>query len=323
MKKEDIVIGIDGGGTKTLGILADLDGKILARASGGTSNLQVVGVEGASHVVLEVVQDCCSRIKCRASDLKAVVVGLAGAGREPDRRRAQRGIHKLARKKNIRLRNLRVESDARVALEGALNGEPGIVLISGTGSIGFAKDKLGDIHRVGGWGRAIGDEGSGYAVGRQAIAGISKDLDGRGVPTRLTAFAAKEFQLSNPVNIVSKIYQDQFDVSTLAPLVLEAARRGDKVSRRILDEAVFELTDHVRALLTKMRGSREVQRQKKIRLALLGGMLEHPNYLSKNLKKKIRAQFSDIQIQAPKQIPAYGAVLMALSRVKESGKFHH
>src|SRR3989304_7811110 len=114
MKSEGYVIGIDGGGTKTLGLIADTHGKGLASPAGGTANPQVIGFEKASQVVLKVIKECCRRAKCHPGHVLAVVVGLAGAGRESDRQRAEIGIRRLARKKKIPLRSFRVESDARM-----------------------------------------------------------------------------------------------------------------------------------------------------------------------------------------------------------------
>jgi N-acetylglucosamine kinase-like BadF-type ATPase len=309
------LLGIDGGGTKTLGVIADLNGTPLFSAAGGTSNPQVIGFQKASQVVLEVIQKCCHGTRCRSKDLKAVVVGLAGAGRESDRWRAEIEILKLARRKNFPLRNLRAESDARTALEGALGGKPGIVLISGTGSIGIAKDRDGEIHRVGGWGRAIGDEGSGFAIGRAGLVAMARSIDGRGQQTMLTRLAAKRFGLSSPQRIISKIYQDRFDPSRLAPLVLKAAEKGDKVSKGILEEAALELVHHVRVLLAKSKRRKDPPSGKRINLVLLGGMLERPNYLSRTLKKKIRLAFPRVDIRPPRGSPAYGGVLLALKRL--------
>jgi N-acetylglucosamine kinase-like BadF-type ATPase len=318
MASKRYVLGVDGGGTKTLGLIADLSGTVLGRGIGGSSNPQVVGFEKAAEVVLKVVRECCRRVGCHPTKhLKAVVVGLAGAGREPDRRRVETEIRKLGRKTNVPLKNLRVESDARIALEGALGGESGIVLISGTGSIGFAKDPDGRVHRVGGWGRTIGDEGSGFAIGRAALVAIVRHLDGRGQSTILTKFASKSFGLSNPQTIIAKIYQSHFEVSRLAPLALKAAAKGDKVSKEILDDASCELAEHVRVLEAKLSRSHQPSGGWKTNLVLLGRMLEGPNYFSQALRKRIKSLFPSIRVSSPKKSPVYGAVLLALNRVNQ------
>jgi N-acetylglucosamine kinase-like BadF-type ATPase len=315
MDSNGFVLGIDGGGTKTLGLISDVYGRVLARAVGGISNPQVIGFEQAAGAILKVIRDCCRRVGCHPKQLKAVVVGLAGAGREPDRRRAETEIRKLGRKSNVPLKSLRVESDARIALDGALDGESGIVLISGTGSIGFAKSHDGSVHRVGGWGRTIGDEGSGFAVGRAALIAIARAYDGRGQPTMLTKLASKSFGLSNPQSIISKIYQNHFDVSRIAPLVLRAAAKGDRASKDILDDAARELADHVCVLMKRLRRSDKPSEGAKMNLVLLGGMLESSNYLSRALRKKIKSLFPTVQIRPAKKSPAHGAVLLALNRL--------
>jgi N-acetylglucosamine kinase-like BadF-type ATPase len=314
------VVGIDGGGTKTLGVLADLDGRIVRSYAGGTSNVQLLGYEGAAREVLKVIRNCCCRAGVTIRDVNSVVVGLAGAGREADRKHTERAMRGLARRQRIPLGDFRVESDARVALEGALDGTPGVVIISGTGSIGLAKNARGRVFRVGGWGRVIGDEASGYAIGRRALSAIAKSIDGRGEPTLLKTMASRTFGLSSPERIVRKVYQRNLDIANLAPLVLRAADKGDRVSRKILDEATHDLLDHLRVLVKKIKPSGEPRRGGKIRVVLLGGLLQNANYLSKKLKKKIQSEFPAIRIEGAIKSPAGGAILLALNQWKQRSR---
>ena len=166
MKAAEFIIGIDGGGTKTAAVIADVQGTILARRSGGPANFHISGVERASRTIVALMKDCCVSAGCSLNDVGASIIGLAGAGRAGDKKEIAKGILKVASSKNVKLRNLSIESDARVALEGAFKGGPGIVVIAGTGSIVYGKDVNGNIHRAGGWGRILGDEGSGFSIGR-------------------------------------------------------------------------------------------------------------------------------------------------------------
>ncbi len=319
MNLKGFVLGIDGGGTKTLGMLADLEGKILAKVFRQTSNPQIVGFDSAARVVLEVLKECCTKAGCSPRQLRAVVVGLAGAGRDSDRRRVFREIRRLARRKRIHLGNIRVESDARIAVEGALAGKSGIVLISGTGSIGMARDAHGNIFRVGGWGREIGDEGSGYAIGRQALGAVAKHLDGRGERTLLTRLVAKRFGLRDAEAIIRKVYQNNFDLAHVAPLVLHAAARGDQASRRILEDSSRELAEHLKSLMKKLSDTGPTSRRKRFGLVLTGGLLGRRNYLTMALKKRARRLFPNLQIQRPRFLPAYGAVIVGLRQVRYGG----
>ena len=314
MNQKGYVLGIDSGGTKTLGILADLEGKIISKALHQASNPQIKGFDSTAHVVLETIRDCCSKAGCRTEELRAIVVGLAGAGRESDRRRVFMEIRAMARRKKISLRNLMIESDARIALEGALAGQPGVVLISGTGSIGMAKDSQGNIFRVGGWGREIGDEGSGYWIGRKALGAVTRNLDSRGEPTLLTRLVARKFGLRDAEAIVRKVYQNNFDVAQIAPLVFHAAGRRDRASRRILENAAHDLTNHLQALVKKISDSGSAGQKKEFRLVFLGGLLSRQNYLTRVLRKRVKALLPNLRIQRPRFVPAYGAVLMGLRR---------
>ncbi len=323
MKKRDYVIGVDGGGTKTTALLADLEGNIVAEKVGGPTNIYRVGIEKACQEILNLLISCCRSVGCKGEEIRAVALGLAGAGRAAEQKMIRQKMQKVASGRKFRIKNLVIDSDARVALEGAFGSDAGMVLISGTGSIGLVKDHRGNIHRVGGWGRAIGDEGSGYAIGLRAMSAIAKHLDGRGEPTILTRLAAKRFGLSNPETIISKVYQDHFDLASLAPLVLAAAENEDRVSKRILDDACIELLDHVRVLIKKLSGPRELSRRKRVKLVWLGGifMTSTPNgsgsnYLLRRVTKMIRSSFPNILIQRALHNPAYGAMLLALQHLR-------
>jgi N-acetylglucosamine kinase-like BadF-type ATPase len=170
------------------------------------------------------------------------------------------------------------------------------------------------VHRAGGWGRILGDEGSGYSIGRDALNAISKDLDGRGKPTLLTKLVAKQFGLSDQEKIISAIYRDNFDVALLAPLVIEAATSHDVEASRILNKATFELAEHVRALLNKIEKVSRVRQ--KIPLAFIGSVISSDNVFSNILRNKIVFSLPQISIVKPQALPAYGAVLLALRSLR-------
>ncbi len=314
MAKKQFVIGIDGGGTKTAAMLADLKGNVLVEQTGGPSNFQIIGVEKAAEVLFDLIERCCAEIGCSVDEVRSIAAGLTGAGREADQERMRIGLIEYARGARQILREVIVESDARVALEGAFRGNVGIILISGTGSIAFGKDQAGNVHRAGGWGRILGDEGSGYSIGRDALNAVTKDLDGRGKPTLLTKLVAKQFGLSDQEKIISAIYRDNLDVASLAPLVIEAATSHDVEASRILNKATFELAEHVRALLNKIEKVSRVRQ--KIPLAFIGSVISSDNVFSNILRNKIVFSLPQISIVKPQALPAYGAVLLALRSLR-------
>jgi glucosamine kinase len=182
-----VVLGADGGGTKTLGILADAGGNELARFQVGPGNPNVVGIDGAAANLLDLVTGCCERAKLLPRDVGAVVFGLAGAGNAAVRARLTDALRSGATQRGWEHPKFTIETDARVALEGAFGGGPGVVIIAGTGSILIGKLSDGTVTSVGGWGRMLGDEGSGFHIGSEAIRAVTRDIDGRGAAETATA----------------------------------------------------------------------------------------------------------------------------------------
>ncbi len=316
MNNATLVIGIDGGGTKTTAILADGRGSILAEETGGPSNFQIVGVDNAAATLFSLVTNVCQKAGRTISEVHAVVAGLTGAGREPDQERMRSALEDHARKFGAQFTRVRIESDARVALEGAFEGASGIILIAGTGSIAFGKTQDREILRTGGWGRLIGDEGSGYVIGREGLAVVSKELDGRGRKTLLTKLVAEQFGLSNQERIIEQVYKDNFDIASIAPLVIRAATDHDLECERILNRAAFELSELVRGLTLRMEHATRGPRQK-IPLSFIGSLLINESVFSKIVKHKIEFSLPQIVVRKPQGSPASGAVLMALTLLNQ------
>ena len=312
MKQSGFVIGMDGGGTKTAAIIADLHGNILAQHVAGPSNFQIIGVEKAARTIFLLVRECCKSVGVSPDKIRAMTIGLTGAGRPNDQKRMADGLRKVALSKKTALRNVRIESDARIALEGAFKGGAGIILIAGTGSIAFGKDEKGNVHRVGGWGRILGDEGSGFFMGRYALTAVCRDLDGRSAPTALTKMIAKNFSMKSATDIITAVYKNSFDIATVAPLVLNAAEKNDAVSLEIVQLASSELTEHIRALIEKLQPLSPKNVRKNVPLSFVGGLIANDTLLSRILRDQISQSLPHVNIIPPMSPPVYGAVVMAL-----------
>ncbi len=210
------LIGIDGGGTKTKCIVANPQGNPVYETSGGPSNFLIHGLDKVSENILNLLTDCVKNLNCDFSDLACIVIGTAGAGRKEDADKLKNHFLKYAKSKNSVIKNFYVESDARIALEGAFSGKPGTILISGTGSIMFGKDVKRKIHRVGGFGRQVGDEGSGYSIGKRGIQAISKFYDRRGEITSLVKFISDNFKINTGEELINAVYKNNLDIASLA-----------------------------------------------------------------------------------------------------------
>ncbi len=301
---ESLFLGFDGGATKTTGVAIDSSRNVVAEETGGPSNFQIIGTEKASENIVATAELILTKAGADFSRIKTVYLGLTGAGRIGDADRMRDGFIGYLVKRHYPVPVIQIGSDAIAALEGAFSGRPGMILISGTGSILFAKDDDERIHRVGGWGRLIGDEGSGYAIGRACLAAVSREMDGRGRKTLMSSLLKERKLIENQRTMIAAVYQDNLDIASLATIVIEAAEREDEAALEIVANAVRELTSHVRAALPKLN--------KAVPLALIGSVLSTDNFLSRNVKQLIKTEFPQISIQKPDHPPALGAALLAL-----------
>ncbi|MCL4550271.1 MAG: hypothetical protein M1495_17090 [Bacteroidetes bacterium] len=297
-----LYVGIDGGGTKTKCVLADDQLKILAEAEAGPTNPLAVGVDKSSEILFELIQNVSK--KESEQSITSVVIGLAGAGRKKIAGEIENRLKLLVKRKKVSIKNIKVLSDVEIALEGAFAGALGIILIAGTGSIVFGKNKNGELFRAGGFGKVIGDEGSGYSIGKKALQLVSKEFDGRGSKTFLTTILGKKFGIKNRDDLITAVYSSGFDIARFAEHVIAAAQLGDKIARNILADESDELICHVETLYKQLG-------EKKMSLCLSGGLLSSKNYYSNLLRRKIKKVFGDIEIKKNIYPPEIGAAVVA------------
>lgn len=305
------LIGMDGGGTKTKCILTDFDLNPIYETTGGPSNFLMLGNEKVSETVLDLINECAKHQKINLADIEAIVIGTTGGGRRSDAESLENAIIESANSKKIVLKNFRVESDARIALEGAFSGKPGSILIAGTGSIMFGKDANGEIHRVGGFGRFLGDEGSGYRIGQRGLNAVAKDFDGRGNKTLITQLALEKFSINSPEDLITEIYRNNFDIASAAPIVIEAAEKNDKEAVKILESESDEMILHISSMKEKLN-------ENVLYVSLIGSLLTTENYYSYMFKEKVVRKFTDVVIKEAENTPEIGAVLMAKNLVSRS-----
>ena len=244
---EATVVGIDGGGSKTLIAVADRDGEVRILVRGrATSPLETDGWRAALAEQ--------ARPFAGAPGLEAVAAALPAYGEVEHVSAAQRqAITAL-----FGAVPQRVLNDVDAAHLGAFAGGPGILILSGTGSMAWARDAAGVSHRTGGWGEVIGDEGSGYWIGKCILGAVSQSLDGRAGPTALVD-AVFDFLHLNRADAVSELEgwasgldHPRTGIAALAPLATTLAERGDNAARAIVGQAADELARHVRTLGRKL-----------------------------------------------------------------------
>lgn len=305
------IIGMDGGGTKTNCVIADTEGNILYKCTGGPSNFLISGTESVSKVIFGLIEKCKFQLNINFSEIISILVGVTGGGRRTDLERLEKDFIFFSKSKGIEFEKILVESDARIALEGAFSGKPGSILISGTGSIMFGMDAGGNIQRVGGFGRFLGDEGSGYSLGQKGLATVAKEFDGRGEHSDITRLLNEKFNITSSEILITKVYRDNFNIASAAPLVLDAAANNDKIARRIIDEETGALISYINTMIKKID-------QTVMNLAFIGGILTSDNIFSRTLREKIAEKYNNVNLIEAENPPEVGALLMIKRLLKEN-----
>src|SRR5256714_11915412 len=226
------VLGIDAGGTKTVCLLADERGTMLSEGRGPGANLHVAGELAVEKVLHEVMEEAIGE---RSVEPAAICLGIAGVDREDEERTVRAIMRRIGHKSRVLVVN-----DALIALVAGAGDAPGIVIIAGTGSIVYGRNGGGEAARAGGWGHIIGDEGSGYWIGREALAAVMRAADGRGPATGLSAEVRSHFGVSDESRLPRIVYDRELprmSVAALGPIVQRAAEQGDAVATRILERA--------------------------------------------------------------------------------------
>lgn len=298
------LIGLDGGGTKTKCVVTDFDLNPLYECKGGPSNFLLIGTQAVSETILALILEAMNHLKISSDEIASIFIGTTGAGRPNDAQKLKGDFISYAESKGYSFKSFNVDSDARIALEGAFSGGTGSLLIAGTGSIIFGKDENNQIHRVGGFGKLIGDEGSGSTIGKRGLNQAAKEFDGRGEKTLVTKMLIHDFKISDSSQLITEVYRNNFDVASFAPKVIEAAQSGDMIAIRILEEESDELLLHVKSMFNMIN-------QEKLKLCLIGGTIATENYYSAMFKKKIEKQLPNVTVVLAENPPEIGAAFMA------------
>jgi N-acetylglucosamine kinase-like BadF-type ATPase len=301
---QTLVVGVDGGGTKTRAVLADDRGNHIAEASGSGSAVHPKDVERSAGVIAGVVRDVLEQAGRSGAVPRVLCVGVAGVGREPQRQALLEALtdHKLAD-------DVVVEPDFAVALDDAFGDGVGVLLISGTGSSAFGRGPTGASSRCGGWGPAIGDEGSGAWIGRRALSVVTAASDGREPETALTGAVLTALELDNVNDLVAwSASATPAALAALAPVVLQVADGGDQRANSIASMAVEELSLHIRAMARTLF----MDERASVPVALMGGMLRPGSPLRKRLEHRLKSAAPGAHVHAAEVDAARGAVRRAI-----------
>lgn len=301
---EQYVIGIDGGGTNLRVIVVQPDLTIVGGANAGTANPNVIGHDSSSALLQQTIRDAITNAGLELDQIDAVGIGVAGAPREFESEWLYHAMFGVLPDALIV-----PSSDHEIALVGALGKREGVLILAGTGSVGYGVNAAGESALVGGWGYLLGDEGSGYSLGMDALRALMKVWDGRLPESSLTEPILTALGLQNIWDIVTWLYNDVVrtpEIAKLSPIVLEHAVKGDGVAQMIVERGVEGLVEHVETIKRRLG---MIQPD----IAFAGGLLTSENLLSRTLCDRLGLS----SIPQPRYTPVVGAALLALQQLKQ------
>lgn len=271
-RDESMIAGIDGGGTSTKLELRDDSNRLLGRQTFGPFNISAIGVDGIRSVIRELAQ------AVDLSQIRRFCIGGAGVSYD-----GLRGLLLAEMGARGFTGRLRLCSDFETALRGALEG-PGGILIAGTGSVAFGINEEGESARVGGWGHLIDDVGSGYSIGRDALAAAVRTEDGRMHAAMLRKGVLEAIGGADHRDVLNYVYysgRDKSAVAALASVALRCAEAGDADALSLLQSNADQLTQIASALAARLKMERP-------RIALLGGLLANDTIYGRLVRRALQ-----------------------------------
>ena len=308
---QKFVIGVDGGGTKTIAALANLRGKILAFGKSGPSAPRNVGIKTVAKNIAAAIEKVLK--KCgKDKKVLSTYIGLAGVEEEFKLKKTaiKKELFKHKEISKITKGKIIIGDDQIVAFSSGTDEKDGIILIAGTGTSchGWRGKKE---TKASGWGY-LADEGSAFWVGQKVFQAIFREIDGRGPKTLLTNLIFRKLKIKTKEQLLSKVYSENWAEIILSFSVYcdTASKRGDAVSKKIMEEAAKELAFSVKTVIKKLNFQKA-----EFPLVMVGGMFKS-KIVSDVVKKEVKKSAPKVQFVSATKKPANGAVKLAIESVK-------
>ncbi|GAC1417659.1 MAG: N-acetylglucosamine kinase [Gemmatimonadaceae bacterium] len=305
----EIVVGVDGGGSKTRILVGTPEGEVLATVEGPKSAVQPGEAERSAQVIAELVTQALAEIAQPGAVFPRVLYcGVAGTGRDEERR----ALHSALDTREL-AEEVVIDSDGLIAMYDAFDDHPGILLVVGTGSGAYGRSPAGEIVRCGGWGPTFGDEGSGGWIGKRALSIVAASSDGREPPTALLFPILAATECEDVQDLIPwAAAADARAFAALVPVVLSTAAAGDPLANALLTLAAEELVLHIRALARQLF----VDERAAIPVAFSGGLMERGSPLRKRLEQRLKSAVPGAQVRSEEVLPARGALRAAARRIR-------
>ncbi|MCG3088112.1 N-acetylglucosamine kinase [Sporosarcina cyprini] len=304
------VIGIDGGGTQTTGIVSDEFGRVHMYAKTGRSNPNTMDRKEFAAVMTDLLQTLSLQNPGVFEQVSCCFAGLAGVGESGK----DEEVAHLLRDLLPEGASITVRNDAFNALYSGTLGKAGIVQIAGTGAITFGINDRGETARSGGWGYLFDDEGSGFHLGNEALHHIFKAHDGRGPSTSLSHRVLHHFSVASVPDVISFIYGEEHPRSVIAPLsryVVEEAMAGDGIAQKIIEAACEKMIESIAACRRQL-----FDEEHSTTVILSGGVFTGSDLCRNTMIDLAGHRLPSVTMQSTQVPPAGGAVLAGLSEMQ-------
>ena len=334
------VLGIDGGGSKTVCVLMNDKRQILGHGEAGSSNYQTVGIETAKFSIESAIYQAIiekEKIEKEKIQIDAICLGLAGVGRSKDVEIVKSIVQDIispntseetppqlsleaeseSKEKSFFSKNCNIiiYHDALIALVGGIGNDVGIVVSAGTGSIVFGRNHLGITKRVGGWGYILGDEGGAYKIAVAGIQSAFKAYDGREISTSLVEDFKNHFGLRNIEELIEVVYRSGLgvkEIAALAPIVDNAAFLGDEIANKIIDNAVNELSKATVTVIDEIFVDQQF-----LEIVTTGSVWKSKSKMWQRFVSSMNRNFPEVKVILPRYEAVYGAGLLGLRSLEE------
>ncbi|MDB6072503.1 MAG: BadF/BadG/BcrA/BcrD type ATPase, partial [Verrucomicrobiaceae bacterium] len=298
----ELYLGIEGGGTRSTVVLADGKGRALAELSAGPANVRLL----LDRQLLAHLRSIAARLPHSDVPLKAIAIGLAGARTEIDQERIRRAANRVWPGVLCH-----ATDDLQTALAAAPKA-PGVdarvLILSGTGSCCFGRNRHGLISKIGGRGHVIGDRGSACDIGQRALKALMAHYDREGEWPKLGAHVLRSLLFNDPEDLIAwSMEASKTDIAALAINVFSAAKQRDPIALKILDEAAHSLAEDGLACASRLCDQGE-----KVQFIFNGGVLLKNRAFAENVASRLRERWPECVVSKVARASSWGAVALAM-----------
>lgn len=304
------VVGVDGGGTKTVAVVMGEDLGVVSSATDGPANHRSVGISPASTNIANAISKAVRDADITLSDVSVICMCLAGFDTDLDLPVPQGAIRLLGYTGSALM-----ENDVVGAWAGATEAQSGVVIIAGTGSTGLGMNNRGQLWRTDGWDYILGDSGSGYQIGQAAIRAAMQALDGRAVPTLLARELKSAYGIDDAEamrRLVDSTTFGKFEIAAFAAHVAKAATDGDPTAQRILAHAGEELATQATTIITRLGMEGD-----EFPLSTVGSVFKSTPWVTDPFHLGIMRVAPRVSFRPPVHPPEIGAAILGMRRLRE------